>query len=287
MAGTGRVRAEVGAINVGHRCKTAPPLQIVAALLALVLNAVPATAQPKPESLRELIALVSQGHCESAVAYLNPRLKDADSATLTFAAAMFEEGVCVRKDWRRAEALYLRADPMKHRAARLRLVAGYARLQAGPDFAAALWWDTRGASTTGAACRVGAAAGDDPDAFVKELQSWSASKLAQCVYVAALLSGLVADIEYPFFSFLREESGTVRVTYHPAAARMEAELDGDTPFRRKASWLLTDPPPQRGRGLVDHVRELSWKANQGLNAPTGFDPDLTYRIDFVFVLSPR
>lgn len=240
---------------------------------AVLLAACAVPAQAQRDVTRDLLAMIAQGHCDLAVKTLNARLAGAEPDVLVLAAAMFEEGICVRRSWQRAEELYLRADPERSREARLRLVAGYARPTAGPDVAAALWWASRGKPPILEYCRLSEPT-DDPEVFVSRLRSAPASKLNTCVYVQAFMSGLVADMEYPRASLAAGEEGTVTVTFRPSTGQMEAEFDGQTRFRKRGAWLVTDAPVQPGRGIVNLVQELSVKAAHGLPVPPGIDPNL-------------
>ena len=184
--------------------------------------------QPTPAQAAVQVVLdaVQKRDCPGAVAGLNAGLAKAYPEMFTLAGALYEEGVCVRQSWERAEGLYQRALAVNHPGVAPRVAAGYASAPAGPDLAASLWWAARARTAQPAACAAIAPLADDADKFVAALQAWPAGQLGHCAYAAAVMASVQAELEQPDFAASHGMAGTVVLTFVPAQGRIDIQDEG-------------------------------------------------------------
>ena len=191
-------------------------------LCAALLLAGSALAAEQPKETRGERGALSSVHaaialqdCAAAVARLNEGLTRQYTGIFLMAGLMYEEGICLKPNWERAESLYLRAHAAGHRAGVLRLVAGHARNNRDP--AAALWWAQQGKSAViPPPCRVPESDRNDPDRFVAALRAWPAGQMQACVYTAGVMAMVTGDTEYPSTALHFSIAGQVEMTFEPA-----------------------------------------------------------------------
>lgn len=239
---------------------------------------------------REAVADVAQAlraaQCERAVSRLNEGLKARHPGMFVLAGSMYENGVCLKPSWERAERLYLSASEAGHEGGLLRLVAGLA--EGGRDIGAARWWLQRSRVLVPEECRVPGFVADQPEAFVVTLRQWSAQRLATCVYAAGVMSHLAADIDYPTVALSFGESATVRAEFQPAAGVIEVRtlereaLAGRYGLTSGSDEMLAASGKVRS-ALEAHVREVADRALARFSRPgSGISPDLKLTSDFAF-----
>jgi hypothetical protein len=130
-------------------------------------------------TLAGALALLPTGPAgAAAIGALNNGLAAAYPGVLLMAGTMFDEGLCLKPNWERAERLYLRAQKAGHRGGRLRLIAGLAA--PGSDPAAALWWAQQENGPLPSPCPVPEMAAFDAERFVAELKLSSPQRVAAC-----------------------------------------------------------------------------------------------------------
>jgi hypothetical protein len=196
-------------------------------VLALALLAGGAQARTEGERAAASVGeRLKANDCEGAVKALNSGLKQGYAEVALVAGSMYENGVCVRRDWNRAIPLYSQAWEGGQKEAASRLAAGFAAPENGPDIAAALWWASRGRGQAAqmqanAGCAVGLEAADDPDRFVAELKTWPKERLLACNYIAGVMSTLAAEVQYPRQALRRWVGGDVTLRFQPAVPRID------------------------------------------------------------------
>jgi hypothetical protein len=148
------------------------------------------------EAVATIWTHIEHNDCPGAVKALNAGVAKRYPSTLLLAGAMFEDGVCLKPAWTKAEDFYQRAHNAGHPYAAAKLAAGYMSTAAGPDRAAALWWGLRGGLSLPVECMQVRPLIDDPDKFVAALRTWPAARFEGCSYVAAVVGMVMGDVEF-------------------------------------------------------------------------------------------
>lgn len=236
---------------------------------------------------------VTAGNCASALKLVRDGLAVDSPRAALLAGAMYEHGVCLKKNWDSAVGNYVIAHNGGEHAASLRLAAGYAAPAAGPDTAAALWWLSQSEIKGGKYCAVDAGARDDPDRFVAALQTWTPARLSACNYLAGVMATIAGESQYPWErrpleppSALRPD-GTVAVRLTPALAQVEIWTVG-------SSGLFSAPaaPDQalalravRKSRYEKDIRLIADRALARYPQPAGIDPAWFYEMGIIYGVS--
>lgn len=241
------------------------------------------------ETVSDIRNRIQMGHCDGAVADLKKGLKKGFPEVALLAGSMYDNGICVKRDWERAVPFYIQAWQGGMKEAADRLAAGYAAPENGADVAAALWWSRRG-SDQGAAkgmpdCRVGPAAADDMDRFVAELQAWPQARLAVCNYMIGVMSTISAEVGYPSLAAAYNVGADVSVRFLPAVPRIDLRrgevreynlhglIDGDR-IRERASRSVG--------GFEQALREAADRALRRYPRPAGIPAETLVTTDWHF-----
>lgn len=266
------------------------------ASVALLFPALPGAAHagrlPAGEAAVEsVVNRIRSGDCKGAVGALNAGLAKNHAEVALLAGSMYDNGVCVRRDWQRAVEFYVRAHDGGHAGAVYRLASGYAAPENGPDIAAALWWASRVKPATVNACAVTGAAADDPDLFVAALNAWPQQRLAQCNYIIGVMSTLGGEMRYPDRPLSFAVGADIEMRFMPAVPRMDVRQTGSTEFR---SLGIVDGNELNERGskrmtaaFLDTVRAVSERAIKRYPQPPGFHPDLQVLMRFKFTVAEQ
>jgi hypothetical protein len=229
-------------------------------------------------------------HCDGAVADLKEGLKKGFVEVALLAGSMYDNGVCVKRDWNRAILFYVQAWQGGMKEAADRLAAGYAAPENGADVAAALWWSLRG-SDGGArakgmsACRVSPAAAEDMDRFVAELQGWPQARLAMCNYMVGVMATLSAEVGYPTLAAEYNVGGDVSLRFLPAVPQID--LRGGE-VHEYAMYGLVNGDKARERAsrsagsFEKALREVADRALRRYPHPRGIPPDTLITTDWHF-----
>lgn len=269
-------------------------VRLAAACMAALAGA--AAAQDKPlrpdetvlerEALAEVAQALRGAQCELAVARLNDGLKARHPGVYVLAGSMYENGVCLKPNWARAERMYLSAAEAGHEGGLMRLVAGLA--EGGRDLGAAMWWLQRSRVLVPDECRVPGFVADQPESFVVTLRQWAPQRLASCVYVAGVMAHLTSDVDYPAVALAFGESATVRVAFRPAAGVIEVRtvqreaLSGNYGVTSGSDDMAAASRQVRS-ALEAHVRGVADRALARFKRPeAGLRADLTLTTDFIF-----
>jgi hypothetical protein len=203
---------------------------------------------PAQAAVQVVLDAIQKRDCPGAVAGLNAGLAKSYPEIFTLAGALYEEGVCVRQNWQRAEGLYQRAVAVNHPGVAARLAAGYASAAGGRDLAASLWWAARAKTAQPAVCAAVVPLAEDADKFIAVLQAWPAGQLGHCAYAAAVMASVQAELEQPDFAASQGMVGTVVQNFMPAQGRIDIQDDG------------VDAPPALGVVTVGSSQDLERRA---------------------------
>lgn len=183
-------------------------------------------AQAQDKQAREAIFKVGEAlranDCDGAIKDMNAGLKEGYPEVELMAGTLFELGICLKKDWGKAVQFYAKASEGGLHEGALRLAAGYAADEHGPDRAAAMWWAKRARLDAGR-CTTRLPATDDPDRFVEELGKWEPRELAICNHVIGHLASIYGDTRYPRGMVTREISAAIEGSYKPASSNFRVK----------------------------------------------------------------
>jgi TPR repeat protein len=133
--------------------------------MTTICAAASVTARVTP-SYKDARRQIEARDCDYAVSRLAGWLKQGESKVFLLAATMYENGLCVKRDWSNAVNFYTAAFEKGLPEAADRRAAGYADPVNGPAIAAALRWAHKGRGLDARVCAVSKDVRDDPEGFV-------------------------------------------------------------------------------------------------------------------------
>jgi TPR repeat protein len=229
--------------------------------------------------------------CEGAVKALNAGLKQDYAEVALLAGSMYENGVCVPSDWKRAVSFYSQAYEGGQAEAASRLAAGFAAPENGPDIAAALWWANRGRvqaaqMQANAGCAVSPEAAGDPDLFVAELRTWPQARLLLCNYIAGVMSTLAAEVQYPSRAIRAAMGSDVFLRFQPAVPRIDM-LHGESREYQQIGFVDGNKiRPRDTRRLSDSfqtaIGEVADRALRRYPQPAGIPEQTRIQVKYIF-----
>jgi hypothetical protein len=248
----------------------------------------PVLAQPTEHYEEKLEAHVAEyvtaGNCVSALKLLRSGLAIDSPRAALLTGAMYEHGICLKKNWESAAGHYVIAHNGGEQAAALRLAAAYAAPGAGPDAGAALWWLSQSALKSSEACVVEQSARNDPDRFVAVLQTWTPARLAACNYMAGVMATIAGESQYPWERRPLEPEptlkpeGTVAVRLTPGLAQVDIWTVGSSGLfseQRTGSQALALHAVRKSR-YEKEIRIIADRALARYPQPPGIDPAWFY-----------
>jgi hypothetical protein len=262
----------------------------LAALTLLVTLAIPAAARrvsSGDEVARKVRLYVEARDCASAVARLNDGLAKNYPEVNMLAGAMFENGVCVKRDWDRAVGFYSNAFDGGQKAAMYSLMSGFAAPEHGPDMAAALWWANRPNNEfTGDRCTVSDANRGDPDRFVEELRTWPQPRLAQCNYLVGVMATIIGEARYPTKADRFGLGGLLKLRFEPAVPRIDITTE-ETREVAIGGWLdgnaMEDRRARNVQGAFEaSLRQVTDRALKRYPQPADIAPGSAIETKFDF-----
>lgn len=275
------------------RIRRFDPLAAIPAALFLLSLSLPAGAAgaEAPSHYGEKAVSAIKGRirlkdCAGAIDDLKTGLKKGFPEANMLAGSMYENGVCVKRDWERAIPFYIQAWEGGLREGADRLAAGYAAPENGADVAAALWWAVRGRGRDWLPeCAVGRAAAADIDRFAAELQAWPQARLAMCNYVTGVMSTLAAEARYPAQAFVEGVGGHVGIRFLPAVPRIEMQRGGVQEYLL-LGLVNGDAARERGSRSADGFeKELGEVADRALRRypqPAGIPAAMVVKTSYDF-----
>jgi TPR repeat protein len=224
--------------------------------------------------------------CATAVKRLKSGLENAYPEVALLAGSMYENGLCVKRDWSRAVTFYVQAHDAGEKDGAARIAAGYADPANGPDVAAALWWAGKVAGFQPGGCGTSKEAAADPDRFVAELKTWPQARLAVCNYYVGVLSTISAEVKYPDQAAAHAIGGDVKLRFLPGIPRIDLQRGASREYEM-VGWVMADTLRDRKtRRMADGFEtELSRVANRALQRyphPGGIPADTVIETQFSF-----
>jgi hypothetical protein len=268
--------------------------QRIVCFLVTLFVAAPGMAAIKDRAadsaLEDVQRHIAARDCEGAVSRLKAWLKQGEPKVFLLAASMYDNGLCVKRDWSKAVDFYTLAFEKGLPEAADRLAAGYAEPANGPDVAAVLWWARKGRSLKVSRCQVAKDIADDPETFVTELGLWSPERLTQCNYIVGVLSTISAELSYPKVGSDYGVGGDVAVRFLPGQGRIEVK-QGESREYALLGWVDGDAARDRWKPTVTNAfqKMLSELANRALarypqaaGIPVDTKFEVTYSFSIVF-----
>jgi hypothetical protein len=258
--------------------------------LVMLFVAAPGVAAIKDRAadsaLEDVQRHIAARDCEGAVSRLKVWLKQGEPKVFLLAASMYDNGLCVKRDWSKAVDFYTVAFEKGLPEAADRLAAGYAEPANGPDVAAVLWWARKGRSLKVSGCKVAKDIADDPETFVTELGLWSPERLTQCNYIVGVLSTISAELSYPKVGSDFSVGGDVVVRFLPGQGRIEVK-QGDSREYALLGWVDGDAVRDRWRPEVKNafqkmLSELATRALARYPRPAGIPVDTKFEVMYSF-----
>jgi hypothetical protein len=197
----------------------------------------PATAR-----LDEVSAYLLQGNCAQAVRQLNLGLEEKSPAAVWYTGVLFDRGVCLKRDWSRAEGLFLRAAQAGVLEAAEQLVSGYASPLVANQPALALWWANRIGYFPSGSCHVPAETLLDNQRMAAHIAAMPAPDLADCAWLAGFTAAYGGEMYYPTDAAFAGIEGEFNVGYAVATGEVQVQMlrsndirsVGETGQRRRA-----------------------------------------------------
>jgi hypothetical protein len=269
--------------------------RILPAAACLALLSSSALAEPSGygrRTVEQITDRIRVKDCAGAVDDLKTALKKDFPEVAMLAGGMYENGICVKRDWERAVPFYIQAWQGGIRDGADRLAAGYADPSNGPDVAAALWWASR--NRTGKrtlygikGCSVRGEAADDMDRFVAALKRWPQARLQACNYMVGVMSTLEGEVKYPTIAYIYRASGDVRIRFLPAIPRIELQKGASSEVQvhdLASGDAPTAPPDLTSTSFEQAMGYVSDRALRRYPRPDGIAPDTEVKLDYHFRL---
>ncbi len=257
-------------------------------LLAPAPPAAGETSRAALQAVGEVYGRIKAGDCPAAVTALKAGLQQTWPEVALLAGSMYENGLCLKRDWNKAIIFYTQAFHGQLPEAAERLAAGFADPANGPDAAAALWWSLQTRAKRFEACTVSAEAEKDPDRFVAELAAWPPHRLAACNYVVGVISTISAEVKYARDPWPRGVGGEVILRFLPGVPRFELRRGDGTVYLgfgvTDGDKLHTLEHGQTDRGFESMMREAAQRALRRYPQPSGIAPDSQVNVIYRFSL---
>lgn len=224
--------------------------------------------------------------CKRAVDRLKSGLKNEYPEVFLLAGSMYENGICVKRDWARAEDFYVQAHEAGEKDGATRLTAGYADPANGPDVAAALWWAWKSPAFRLDQCAVPKDAAEDPERFVAALRTWPVARLAACNYFAGVLSTMAAEVKYPELAIAHGIGGEITLRFLAGEPRIELQRGASHEYEL-LGWvdadILRDRKTRRmGDGLESALSAVANRALRRYPHPGGIAADTLIQVQYIF-----
>lgn len=238
-------------------------------------------------TVRDILNNIKLGNCTKAVQVVKEGMAQSFGEVTLLAGSMYEEGLCVRKDWAKAVELYLLAQQQGISRGTLKLIAGYALPENGPDIASALWF-AQSTAMSPEACRVPKEIHGDPDRFVALLNSWPKAKLEACNFSTGVLSGVAGALEYPALALAHHLTGKLVITFVATKAEFDLQLSGVDAVRaygRVDGDMLRDQKTSYvSNSFKREVLDVGAKMLKRYPRPPQVDDDMNNKVQFIFTL---
>jgi hypothetical protein len=269
--------------------------RILLAAVCLLLSSSTALAEPSgygQRTVEEITNRIRVKDCAGAVDDLKAALKKDFPEVAMLAGGMYENGICVKRDWERAVPFYIQAWQGGIRDGADRLAAGYADPANGPDAAAALWWASRNRNGNRRlygikGCAVRKADADDMDRFVADLKAWPQARLQACTYMVGVMSTLEGEVKYPTIAYIYRASGDVRILFLPGVPRIELQKGGSSAIEVHDLASGDNASERPGLNSTSFEQAMGYVADRALRRyphPDGIPAETEVKLDYHFRL---
>lgn len=260
-------------------------LAVLAAAPAAAAGRKEAPSRPESQAVAGIHDALRAGDCALAAGRLNDGLKRKYPSVYLLAGTMYEQGLCLKKDWDRAARLYQQAHELGEPQGLERMIAGLA--EGGRDRAAAMYWALEDpALQLPEECKAGIELRNEPEAYVAQLRHWPAGRLEACVYVVGVLSAISGEIEYPSVGAAYSVYGRYRMDFRPATATVEWE-ELELRMGNMAGAISGDDVRDRDSSRVKDtlrqaLQETSQRVLRRFTKPAGVPAQWRIQRDFAF-----
>ena len=229
--------------------------------------------------------------CNLAVKRLKSGLEEGYPEVSLLAGSMYENGICVKRDWSRAVTFYVQAHDAGEADGAARVAAGYADLANGPDVAAALWWARKLPVFRVPHCSVPKEAMADPDRFVAALAAWPRQQLAVCNYLAGVLATISAEVKYPELAARYAIGVDVTLRFLAGLPRIELQRGRSEQYELVGVVSSDKLRDRKSPRVADGFEQaLSLVANRALARyphPGGIPADTLIQVHYKFTIEER
>ena len=245
----------------------------------------PEPTQAELDAIEGIYSAIRHQDCKLVATRLNDGLRTDYAGLFLLAGSLFEDGVCLKANWDKAQAMYQRAAALGHQGGRYRLIAGLAH--GGRDPAAAVWWSQeRQAVNLPGPCKVAEWVHQDAEAYVATLRAWPDGQLAACAYVAGVAAMIAGDAEYPVAATRSGLAGTIEMVFLPSQGRVDwrtVEAANNEPVGFVAEAELRDRASRKSRdALRVEMQRVSDLALARFARPPGIDAEWVLKTQYVF-----
>lgn len=257
--------------------------------VTLVSLAGPAAADrpsPAEKAVHAIAGAMKAGDCASAAELLNDGIARKYPEVYLVAGSMFENGVCLKRDWSRAKRLYIMAYDGGQRAAGYRLAAGFAAPENGPDSSSALWWANREKHFGFKNCAVSAEVNNDPERFRAELRTWTQARLEACNYLVGVMTTMGGEFRYPLKATRYRREGAFVLRFEPAVPRFAIRTAEASEFEPLGVLDGSEPVAlknDRG-GFANELRQTAERALKRYPQPPDIPADWYGDFQFNFYI---
>jgi hypothetical protein len=249
----------------------------------------PAVGRWEADSVRRVWTYLDARDCVGAVKELNDGLSRKHALAMVMAGAMYEDGLCLKRNPERAVTMYEQAFAAgRPQQAAGRLTALYASAGPGQDKAAALWWAKRSGQGIVKECGLGDVRLEDAEAFVKAVSEVPAARLDACNYVAGVVGMLQGDVEFPDRAASFGLRGKVQLVFTPALPAFEVkgnEIDTIQLGGVVSGDRLRDDLPSARNEFVRYMGQMTQRALQRFAKPATVPVEWKMTLEYNFFYS--
>jgi len=226
--------------------------------------------------------MIAEGRCVPAVEAIKAGITEKKPEVMLLAGTMYDEGLCVKPNWDRAAAFYMRAQDSRQRFALEHLIAGYAR--PGRDNGMALYWAAQSHVRMGLPpeCIPAADPLKDPDGFASAIDKMPPVVFQSCVYTVGVVAQIFSEASYPPLALDWNVTGKIRMEFDPAANTVDWQADtldvreNPSGIRNGADDLVQNPRAVKN-SLVNYLKGKSDFALKRFARPSTWGLDRTFR----------
>ncbi|MCU6434188.1 hypothetical protein LPB67_10445 [Undibacterium sp. Jales W-56] len=254
--------------------------------LGVGLNARADDTAPDANALHNVWIYIEHNDCKGAVKVLNEGIANKHKDILLMAGTMYEEGICLKKNWAQASLLYQSALSAGNKSGLARLVSGYA--VAGREPATSIWWAAQSDKYFFPECKPKADPITETDKFIAEMNTWSKETLEACAYTLGVAFTILGELDFPTDASFYGIAGDLLMTFMPSKGSVNWEKgeERDMGFkgvvsgnavRNKKSSSVKD-------SLITNAYAISDRALKRYTQPLNINPAWQYQLTYKFII---